>query len=548
MACLNEFTFAVYADGELPENEAREVAEHLETCGRCRELVDALETESRGLVQCLQEVDLLERGLKPAATGMAGTLAVQKIAALVLMLAAAMRLTLDLVAGFELPSSLDWLDPMSMSGQLNFVANTVAYILGEGGTMMASIINSVSLAALNTLILFGVFMLIRRSAGTSAMLGVIALLAVFSSSSYALDVRKGNQNVTVPPGETVDDTLVVFGDSVNVEGTVTGDLIAFGRQVNVGGTVKGNVIAFARRIDVNGIVEGGIFGFGQIVDTNGQVARNIYAFAQTISSGKTSHVAGNLTAFGAETVIDGAVDRDLTTFGATLDIRGNVGRNVLTHSERVSILAPAKVGGDLTAHVKKTENVRVDSGATVAGKRNIELSKPKPSQYATFSFYLWQAIWLAAAFITGLILFLLVPTLTRPALDTGRALLTAGGIGFLALIATPVAAIILGITIIGLPIGLIALAFWLLALYLAKIVIAQFLGRALLGGQGERNPSMALGLLVGLVLIFVAVNLPYVGGVINVLLILFGSGALLMGLHQLQRSRSDFPSGSQPAA
>ena len=60
MACLSEFTCTVYADGELPANEAREAANHLASCGTCRQSVDALRAESRILVQCFQDTDFIE--------------------------------------------------------------------------------------------------------------------------------------------------------------------------------------------------------------------------------------------------------------------------------------------------------------------------------------------------------------------------------------------------------------------------------------------------------------------------------------------------------
>ena len=68
--CPTEFKYSVFADGELPEAEAREVAMHLETCAACSALVEALQGESRMLVQCQQDVDLAEEAIpefKPAA-------------------------------------------------------------------------------------------------------------------------------------------------------------------------------------------------------------------------------------------------------------------------------------------------------------------------------------------------------------------------------------------------------------------------------------------------------------------------------------------------
>ena len=104
--------------------------------------------------------------------------------------------------------------------------------------------------------------------------------------------------------------------------------------------------------------------------------------------------------------------------------------------------------------------------------------------------------------------------------------LKAGGIGFITLVTVPVAFIILAVTIIGLPVALLSLALWGAGIYLSKIVVAEFVGRSILK---TRN---AVSLLAGLVLVVVAVDLPWIGGLINFLLILLGLGALAVSIYK----------------
>jgi hypothetical protein len=291
-------------------------------------------------------------------------------------------------------------------------------------------------------------------------------------------------------------------------------------------------------------VEGTVIAFGQSVQSRGQIARNLFGFAQEAGVGNGGRIAGNATLFSAMTNIEGSIGRDLTVYTGRLDLHGNVDRNVTVSSREVGVFSPSRIGGDLTANVGRTENVHVDTGASIGGKTDIRLQKPRPSRYATASFYLWQVIWLAAAFITGLVVFWLVPALARVSLDTGHALLKAAGLGFLAVVVPPIAAIVAGITLIGLPLGLLTLALWIAAGYLAKIVIAAFLGRSLLGSQGVDQPSLALVLLAGLVPVFIAINLPFVGGVIDFLLIVLGLGALVTTIYHMPRWRAVGNSGT----
>jgi cytoskeletal protein CcmA (bactofilin family) len=510
----------MYADGELPAEEARGVQVHLDTCQRCGTLVDGLMQEKTILVQILQEAN---QESAPAANTLlkSSRAAVAQIAASVLGMAAGLRSLLIYLDRIQVPATLEWLNPFSYSGQVNLFVTTILYMAQKGASIMASVITLVSILTLAALVFGTAPFLFRRRKSAGAALGIMVLILAFSSQIYALEIRRSNRPIIVPAGETVDDTLIAGGDSVTVDGTITGDLIAFARRVVIRGTVKGSVISFAQSVEIDGIVEGSVLGCGQSVQTRGRVIRNVYAFAQSVAVNTAGDVGGNVAAFGSDALIEGSVARDAWTFANMTDVSGNVGRDLVAHGERVSLVAPARVGGKLVAYVSKAANVQIDPGATVMGGRDVQV-KQSVRPYRTVSFYVWKLVWLAAAFLAGLLLFWLAPALAGVRLETGRALLTAGGVGFLATVATPIAVIILAITLIGLPIALISLAVWLVALYLAKIVVAAFLGQSLIRG------SRFLNLLVGLALILVAVNIPYVGWVVNILLTLLGLGAIIL--------------------
>src|ERR1700757_3753172 len=56
MECYTEQIVAIFVDGELAVEEARRLREHLATCRRCRQMLDALRLENRVLSECLQEL------------------------------------------------------------------------------------------------------------------------------------------------------------------------------------------------------------------------------------------------------------------------------------------------------------------------------------------------------------------------------------------------------------------------------------------------------------------------------------------------------------
>jgi len=99
--------------------------------------------------------------------------------------------------------------------------------------------------------------------------------------------------------------------------------------------------------------------------------------------------------------------------------------------------------------------------------------------------------------------------------------LRTAGLGLLVL-TVPIVALITAFTLVGLPLALIALAAWILALYLAKIVLGATVGRMLLPDR----EAITVPLLVGLAIVLVAGNLPWIGGIVGFVLTLVGLGLL----------------------
>lgn len=530
MPCLTEFTLSMFADGELPDSDAREVVEHLASCKLCSDRVGALQEENRQLVHCLQDMELQDEEWQRQTTPAANPAQAARLGAFVGGLAVAVRLAHVLATGFQLPSIPDWLNPSNLSGQLNLLAGTIAYAANEGASMMSVLIQSWSLLILALLAVMGAVSVLRRSAVTHTLF-ITAFLFVLmvgtSTSASAMDIRQAKGDLTVAKTETVNDTLIATGDTVTIDGNVNGDLLAFGRQIVIHGNVSGNVTTFGQRVEITGTIGGTLLGAAQSVDLTGKVARDLYGFGQTLRVAKDATIGGNGTLFGSDSSVDGSVARDLRFNGGTLNIAGHVGHNVIMNGALMTLASPAHIDGDLTAHVPNKNNVHIESGAVITGKQDIELPPPGVNKYQTSNFYFRQVLWLATALVTGLFLFWLFPGLRRTSFNDASTILKSGGIGFLAIVATPVAAIIIGITVVGLPLALVSVTALLTGLYLAKITVAEFIGRALFGPAEGMSPGAVLGLLAGLVPIAVAVNLPYVGGLINFLLILIGFGSLL---------------------
>jgi hypothetical protein len=108
----------------------------------------------------------------------------------------------------------------------------------------------------------------------------------------------------------------------------------------------------------------------------------------------------------------------------------------------------------------------------------------------------------------------------------------SAGAGFVALIATPIAAILLCITLIGLPVAIGVLFVYVAGLYLAKILVGAYLGRELIGAKDSTGLPTLLGLLVGVAILQAVFLVPIGGGILRFAVLCAGLGALLVRMRQ----------------
>jgi hypothetical protein len=533
MECYSEQICEVFVDGELPVDEARRLRGHLATCQRCQERVDALRSENRVLSESLRELPDEEASLAAVSRWRLsrgwGDLA---------LLAAVLALggiALVLIDDLQIPAALEWANPFSVNGFTNLLFNVSDYIAQGGTAMLTEYAAGVGGVVLMLLLGGSVLMLGRRWRLRQPGLRLLIVLLALSLPSFAMEHRHG-QFVTVAANETVDDTLLATGDTVRVEGVVNGDLLAFGQTVEVRGTVKGDVVTGAKRVVVTGTVEGRIYNFSQSLDLEGQLGHSLYGFAQSLRVDDRSHVGEGVVVAAGEVSLEGDVKRSVDIMGSgNADVSGSVGRDLTVFGGRsLTLTDTARVGGNLSARVRELKDVHIADGATIAGKRDIQL-QVRQSPYSHPRFYFHQAIWFASAMLVGWLGLVFFPGFFRATTQAVGSGWTSLGLGIGVLAGAPVAMIVIAITLVGFPISLMLLVVYLTAVYLAKIWVGAFLGWLLLKPAGGTKGDWVLGLLVGLLIITIVGYIPYLGGLVRLGVVCLGLGAFAAQLYRGSR-------------
>ena len=531
MECYSEQILSIFVDGEAAVEEAQGLRDHLATCRRCRQLLDALRAENRVLSESLQE--LPEEASSPADfSPVPWSLGWDDVAVVAGVLALG-SIVVPWIDELSIPQALQWLNPFSVSGRTNLLFN-LSYYFAHGGTAMLSDYAAFVGKILLLLLFVGSALLLgRRRRLQQPGLRLLIMLFALSLPGFAIE-RRHSDFVTVAANETVDDTLLAAGDIVRVEGVVNGDLLAFGGTVEVRGTVKGDLVSFAKRTVVSGTVEGNIFNFSNSLDLDGQLGHNIYALLQSLHVNDRGHVGGGIMVAAGDVSLEGDVNRSVTMYAGNADVSGRVGREITMTGDSLTLTNTARLGGGLSARVRDLKNVHIADGATITGARDIQV-RVRQSHFARPNFYFFQAVWLAAAMLVGWLGLLLFPGFFQGSTHAVGSSWRSLGLGFAVLAGVPVAMVVTAITLVGLPVSLMLLAMYLVAIYLTKLWVGAFLGQMLLKPTVATKSDWLLGLLVGLLILTIVGFIPYLGGLVRFGVVCLGLGAFAWQLYRVAR-------------
>ena len=101
-------------------------------------------------------------------------------------------------------------------------------------------------------------------------------------------------------------------------------------------------------------MEGNIYNFSHSLDLEGQLGHSLYALTQSLRVNDHGQVGDGIVAAAGEITVEGDVNRSVTVAAGNTDVSGNIGRELTMASDNITLTNTARVGGSLSARVKKT--------------------------------------------------------------------------------------------------------------------------------------------------------------------------------------------------
>lgn len=364
-------------------------------------------------------------------------------------------------------------------------------------------------------------------------LSIIALFAVALPALTSFGALVTTDRYIVTADSAVSEDQYVTSVSSIVEGTIDGNLTVFTGSLTVSGEITGSVTVFSSgtvTIEETGRIGGSLNGTATALSMDGTVGTDVLFTAGSVVVEDNGTVERDLLAFGGTARVDGAVGRDMRgrSFRTTID--GSVGGDVDIATQSLSIAATGAVGGDLV--YRSPSDAEIADGATITGT----VTKLPTQSNFVYSLVLSLAnvIGFLGFVVAGLVVLWMFRgsgaravgvIITKPI----RTLLAGMGV----VIVFPLMVALLAVTLVGIPLAVVVLALGVVAFVIGAVPAVTALGNRILFSRGGLFGAFLVGAILWRLGIWL---IPYVGGFLFLLGLVWGLGGWILGILATRRA------------
>lgn len=343
-------------------------------------------------------------------------------------------------------------------------------------------------------------------------------------------------------------SISAAGANVTIRGTVEEDIWAAGANVDIDTTTGNNVNLAGARITLKGNIGGHSRLAGAEIDVDAVIEKELNAAAALITTSEKTSIGRDSVLAGALIDFKGAADDNLELHGDEVLFAGQANGSVSIEARQVKIGDGAIIKGDLKIY--SIEPADISTTANIQGKVTAEtmsaedFARKFDVEESPFG-KLWNKIIIAcSAFLLGIVMLFTARNTTEDMMLTlrerpGRSLLW----GLAVLFGVPLAAILIMVLVLGLPLGLFML------LTVPLLILIGFTS-ALLGLSGwllnktdqpQGTKQRILFLLLAILIYIVIRMLPVLGGVLVFIAMLFGLGAFVLSFGKKLKGETEVP-------
>ncbi|MEO5692623.1 MAG: polymer-forming cytoskeletal protein [Usitatibacter sp.] len=273
---------------------------------------------------------------------------------------------------------------------------------------------------------------------------------------------------------------------------------------------------------------GSLNAIGGSVLVDAPVAGTLRAAGGSVRIGAGATVEGDASLAGGSIVVQGPIHGDLHAAGGNITIDGPVTGDAYVAGGSLTLGPEARIDGKVKF---RGGEMHVDPAAVVTGGtiRNPSRShRSEGSEHSPVTHGVFWTIGLAA--LAALLAAAFPGSSQHMAQELRERPWHTSLLGLLVLTAVPLAALLLMITLIGIPLGLLAMVLYAALLFVGYVWIAVVVGGLLLDRFNAETAALVAwrvgAAVLAMVVLAILVRVPFLGGIVKFAALLAGVGMI----------------------
>ncbi|MDP2648230.1 MAG: hypothetical protein Q8P35_03255 [Candidatus Yanofskybacteria bacterium] len=342
------------------------------------------------------------------------------------------------------------------------------------------------------------------------LLAILLIWPAFLGQSANAATFKTGDSYSLGSGQSINDDLYVGSSNINISGDVIGDIFAAGGNIFISGTITEDATIAGGTVNIIATIRDDLHVAGGNIFIESSVGGDVLAAGGQVHVGGGSIITGDIIAAGGRVTIDGRVNGSVNVSGGQIVIGDN-----------------AFIGGDVS--YRSGREAQISSGAIIQGIVQFNQQRFEGRGAVASLLGAWFFAKSLMLLATALLFIWLFKRTSIRIVHEGLNNFWANALrGFLVLIAAPVLIVVLFITVIGVPAGLVVLFAYIAWIILSSAIAALVFGGWLLKVLFKKDPapvtwkSAVIGVLAGMVVAWV----PFVGWLVGCIFFLVALGSL----------------------
>lgn len=376
---------------------------------------------------------------------------------------------------------------------------------------------------------------------------VVLILSISIVAVQGAEVNEytdASGNVIIDDEKVANHNLTFAGSKVTVNAIFETTTFFAGNTVSLDGEYDGDVFVTGNTVVINGIINGNLYAGGNVITLNGEVSQDAFITGSELTFSPEANVDRDVFVASANANFDGKIGRNLWVGADNMILNGQVDGFIKTDVDHLTINDSAAVLGSIDHRSSAQAVVSEKANIADVNWQEVEVSQNQEEAKTSGLGSIILAFITKLAFI--LIMWILLTYLSREFSNNMENIVknhiwASLGLGIAYLFLTPI--IILLAFIIYWPFGVAVTLLIIASLILAMPIAAVTFSKLLLPFfEQKMRPLLAsfIALLCLAILIVLIGNISYLGLVLTIIMMVFGSGFLSYNILFAKRQSEEY--------